>query len=715
MAKDTEKLIRQLSLISYLMAERRPVTALEIRRDVEGYSGMNEDAFARRFYADRSELESLRIQLTVERPADGAAEQENYSLRPENFHLPAIEFTDKELAALQTALTLLDGEFAYAEPLRLALQQITWGRPSPLRAPEPRSVALGITASAGGHELSARLAKVETAIFRNKTILFDYYTMERDEVGARRVDPYHLLFQGGQFYLLGYSHERKDIRVFRLTRIRGKVSYATKAEHDFRRPADFDPRSYANRADWQLGEERGVAEVQVCERIAWQVERHFGRYGEIRSPENGGETSFLTGYSNPRSLVSWVMGLGANGRLLGPPELTEEFERRLELLEERHGETPPSAPKRRGSPAPAANGASASRITASRSRSGRRGDSAGSDGESGGGRPDAAIRPERFARLVTLASILIKAGRAGERVAMGEICERLQLSEDELREDVNVLNVVNFGGGSYVLYAEIKEETGEIEVDPEPYSDNFDRPARLLPVEAKALVAAIDLIGEHIPEGSLTSARTKIVAALGEDPMVEQGLQVAATSGDDSDVARKVSKAIVARKMIELEYYKENEDQLSSRRVEPYALTNGQEGWYVASFDPERDGVRHFRLDRIKHVEVTSEKFEPRPEVDPAAEVDGWLRTGEVPASATARVWVSPERARWAREARRVVEEWSDGAVIVDLSFAGVDWLVREILKEAGDAAVLEPEDAREAVRAAVARLREANAAPSAA
>ena len=64
MAKDTEKLIRQLSLISYLMAERRPVTALDIKRDVEGYSGMNEDAFARRFYADlRSELESLRIPL----------------------------------------------------------------------------------------------------------------------------------------------------------------------------------------------------------------------------------------------------------------------------------------------------------------------------------------------------------------------------------------------------------------------------------------------------------------------------------------------------------------------------------------------------------------------------------------------------------------------------------------------------------------------------
>jgi hypothetical protein len=38
---------------------------------------------------------------------------------------------------------------------------------------------------------------------------------------------------------------------------------------------------------------------------------------------------------------------------------------------------------------------------------------------------------------------------------------------------------------------------------------------------------------------------------------------------------------------------------------------------------------------------------------------------------------------------------------------------VREILWVAGDAGVLEPEDAREAVRAAVAKLREANGAPA--
>ncbi|MFZ0090366.1 MAG: WYL domain-containing protein [Solirubrobacteraceae bacterium] len=696
MAKDTEKLIRQLSLISYLMAERRPVTAPEIRRDVEGYSVMNEDAFARRFYADRSELEALGIALAVEKPIDGLVEQENYSLPPENFHLPPIAFSDEELAALRTALQLLDGEFAYAEPLRLALQQISWGRPSPLSAPEQSTVALGITGSAGGHDVSHRLAKIETAIFRRKTIVFDYHTMERDEVGSRRIDPYQLLYQGAQFYVVGRSHERDAIRVFRLSRIRGKVGYATKAEHDFQRPGDFDPRAYANRIHWQFGEPVGVAEIRISSRIAWQIERHFGQYGEFRSvgDDDGhgdpGDRLFLTPYANSRQLIAWVLGLGENARISGPPELVDELRERIGLLVERHTGEPQVAKVLAAGPAPGESGYSFPETPRA-------------DDDGNGNRPDAAIRPERFARLVTLASILIEAGRARRLLDAHELCASLNISDQELREDVSVLNVVNFGAGTYVLYAEIHPD-GAIEVDPEPYGDSFARPARLLPVEAKALVAAIDFIGEHIPEGSLSSVRTKVVSALGEDP-VHEGLQFSTPGGDDGEIAAVVSRAIARRRLLSFEYYKANEDEFSTRRVEPYALINGREGWYVASFDPARDSVRHFRLDRIKSAGVADESFDPRPDVDPAADVDGWPRTGEVPASSRARVWISADRARWAREERHVVAELADGALIVELGFAGVDWLVRETLKEAGDAAVLEPAAARDAVRQAAAAI----------
>ena len=669
LAKDTEKLIRQLSLISYLMAERRPVTATEIRRDVEGYSDMTEDAFARRFYADRAELDALGIHLSVDKPADGFSEQENYSLAPEAFHLRAIEFTDDERAALQTALTLLDGEFAYAEPLRLALQQITWGRPSPLGGGLRQTIGLGITASAGGAELSARLAKIDTAIYRRKRIEFEYYTMQTGDTAVRKVDPYHLLFEGGQFYLVGYSHERNGVRVFRLSRIRGKVAYATKAEHDFQRPADFDPREYAGRTPWQLGDPVGTAEIHVSDDVAWYVERQFGAYGELH------DNVFHTAYSIPRLVISWALGLREHARVAGPPELVEDARERIDLIIERHrGEPPalrPVAP--REAPEADANG---------RGR--------GTEG---------TIRPERFARLVTLASVLIAAGRANRRLAVDEVCEQLKMSPQELREDISVLNVVNFGGGAYVIYAEVLP-SGEIEVDPEPYSDTFDRPARLLPIEAKALVAAIDLLNLAQPE--LGSARKKVVEALGHDP-VEEGLQIASPPVAD-DIAQTVERAVHQSRVIELEYWS-GEQRLSTRRVEPYALFNGVEAWYVAAYDLENERLQHFRLDRIKSARARDEQFERREDLNALGDVAGWPRTGTIEGSRVAKVWISPEQARWAREKREVVAELPDGAIVVELPFHGTDYLVKEILKEAGDAAVLEPADAREAVLATAERL----------
>src|SRR5882757_8708797 len=353
MAKDTEKLIRQLSLISFLMAERRPVTALEIKQEVEGYSDMNDEAFARRFYADRAELGELGIELKVEKGTEGYYEAENYSLPPENFYLPPIEFSDSELAALRMALHLLDGQFAYAEPFRLALQQLSWGKPSPLAAPEQRTVQLAVTAAAGGRELSQRLAKIETAIFRRKTIVFNYYTIGRDAQESRKVNPYHLLFRGGMFYLIGFSHERGDVRVFRLSRIRRKVAYVTKAEHDFHPAEYFDHREYATRTEWQLGETSGTAQVWISNRIDRLVLRHFGHAGTVTETDDpqgdsvaGGASGvmFETEYSDPRALVSWVLGLGEHARVIGPPELERETADRLARIIEMHRDQFETAP-----------------------------------------------------------------------------------------------------------------------------------------------------------------------------------------------------------------------------------------------------------------------------------------------------------------------------------------------------------------------------------
>jgi proteasome accessory factor C len=680
MAKDTEKLIRQLSLISFLMANRRPVSALEIKREVEGYSSMNEDAFARRFYADRAELESLGISLQVERPAEGFFEAELYALPPENYYLPAIEFSDSELAALRTALGLLDGEFAYAEPLRLALQQVSWGRPSPLTEEAEAPIDVKLSSAGGGRELSQRLAKIETAISRRKTIEFSYYSLQRDETSDRKVDPYHLVFRDGQFYLIGHSHERDEVRVFRLSRIRGKVSYATKAEHDFTAPEDFDRRDYASRADWQMGQIEGRASIFLRERIAWLVERDFGKYGEFRKVTKadgvkGRGSVFETDYASARQLISWVLSWRENAKLIEPSELATQADERLSLLRDRHRAEFDVA-KTISRPVAEGNG----RVRTSN------------------GRAESVIRPERFARLVTLAGLLIGAARGDGTLPTQQVLDELNISLDELREDLDVLNVVNFGGGTYVLYAEI--DGAEISVDADTYGDNFARPARLLPLEAKALVAAIDLFGDHLPQAGLQTARKKIVKALGHDPS-DEGLEIA-PGRDDSHVVRTVNDAILAHRVLELQYYKENEDDFVKRRVEPYQLVKGPEGWYLGCFDLGRSDTRHFRLDRMKEAVMTDEEFEPREGVEQVLAEQEWLAHGEVTTAGVARVWVAPERARWLREQRTVVEELSDGAVVVELPYGSSEWLAREVLKGVGDLVVLEPDEAREAVLRAV-------------
>src|SRR5262249_35515226 len=118
MSHDTDKLIRQLSLVAFLMAERRAVTARDIKGNVEGYQEMSDEAFARRFYSDRAELIGLGVPLHSQR--DEYTGEELYTMRSEAYFLPELELGDDELAALQPALFLLAGKFPSPHPLRLA-------------------------------------------------------------------------------------------------------------------------------------------------------------------------------------------------------------------------------------------------------------------------------------------------------------------------------------------------------------------------------------------------------------------------------------------------------------------------------------------------------------------------------------------------------------------------------------------------------------------
>jgi proteasome accessory factor C len=640
---DTDKLIRQLSLVAFLMAERRPLTARDVKGNVEGYSEMSDEAFARRFYSDRAELLALGVPLDSQR--DEFTGEELYTLRSERYFLGELLLTDEELAALQTAFFLLEGRFAYAEPLRLALQNLALGRPGFEQPPSSAADRVEIREVDYSPETPGRLAKLEGAISKQRTVKFGYHAISRNKQQERTVDPYALLLDAGRWYVIGRDHRRDDIRTFRVSRIRGEIRLATRRERDFRLPEDFDVEAHRGRAHWQIGEPAGEARIEVAGDTAWWVERVYGRAGRI---EDG---VFVTQYASLEPLVRWILRQDGRAVPVAPPQLRREVKGALELARERHEGDPPDLAKE-----------AKQKVLETLER------------------PGSPVAPERFGLLQALLAYLLD--RCGENtstdIPASELTERFRIPYEALEEHLSLLNLVNFGGGCYAVYAELRGD--HVHVDKELFGDTFRAPPRLTPLEARAIRLALEFVGPMIAADAhtpLDRVRKKLEETFGE-------FQLAQTPEPDVsraevDLVTTFSDAISKRQLVEIEHLKEGDRDSTTRTVEPYRLERRLPYWYVHTWDRDRDGERSFRLDRIRSAKKLRERFEPREGFDPK----------EFGGTRPVRIWFSPEVARW--EVERGATPLADGSAVRETT-AGEEWLVGEILSFRGEAVVLEPD-----------------------
>src|SRR5512133_786969 len=640
------------------MAERRLLTARDVKSNVEGYSEMSDEAFARRFYSDRAELLALGIPLQSQR--DEFTGEELYTLRSENYFLDKLELDDDELAALQTALYLLEGKFAYAEPLRLALQNLALGRPGFDEPASDTAVRVEVLDPDYSPEMPGRLGKLEGAISKQRTIKFPYYSISRNRQSERTVNPYGVLSDNGSWYVIGQDLDRKDIRTFRVSRIRGDIRFATRRERDFRIPTDFDIDEYRGRAPWQIGDIEGEARIELAGDTAWWVERAFGSAGQL---EDG---VFVTDYSSLPQLASWMLRQDGRAIPVEPDELRREVAQALRAVRERHEEAPPKL----AVPAPVPHV------------------------EASGERPAGPVVPERFAVLQALLAYLLAAcGEANDAVIPAhEIVERFHIPEGELEEHLQLLNLVNFGGGCYTVYAALEGDS--VHVDKELYGDTFRLAPRLTPLEARAIGLALEFVGPMIAADAhtpLDRVRKKLEETFGQFELTQPPQP--RTGDAEADLVATLTEGIRERRPAEIEYQKEAVQTWSDRIVQPYSLERELPNWRVHTWDRTRDAERSFRLDRMRSAKLTDETFEPRPAFEPRGLRDA--RTAKV-------LYAKGVAARWAAE--RGATLLKDGTALAEMPVGSPEWLIGEILSQRGGATLLEPEEMRDAI---AARARE--------
>lgn len=673
-SKDASKLIRRLSLLTFLLTHHgRTVHRDDIRQRVEGYALMTEPAFKRRFYEDRDELARLGIAIHAEPEPSGAGEL--YSLPPDNYYLPPIELSGDELAALGSCLAVLENRFAYSKPLRLALMSLAQGRPELLRSAGVPQMA--VLPERDARRAAKHLPKLQTAIAKRKAVVFCYYSIQRDEESPRHVDPYGLMMVGDEWYLIGYCHDRQALRTFRLSRIRSAITYAKRSPHNFSQPAGFSLAAYRDRPPWQLGEPTFEALIRVQPDMAWWVQAHYAHCGEL-TPADDESLLFRTSYAASRPLVAWALALGEQAEILQPPQLRQAAVASLDLLRQRLldppsvevAEVPPREPR--------------------------------ADTTHNG---DWQVEVDRFTRLTALSSYLLRRceDRADQvRLAIAEVCHDLALTPSELREDVRVLNLVNFGGDGALLFGEIKGKWLEVSCD--LAGPALAPAAQLSPLQADTLLLAIELVGGQMPSSAaatLRSAAAKLRRARRDEPPL---LASDALLNTRHDILAAVSESIRSRRLLAIDYWSEGTGESTSRLVEPYLLLRSRGEWYYVCYCRTSAGTRVFRIDTTKTVHLLPEHFTPRDDV----ELELYRQEG-IPAShrylaRSAIVWYSPTVARWIAE-RQSVRALPDGSCVARQPYRDESWLVHYLLRFGGQAIPLEPSPAVDALRATVTSL----------
>ncbi len=280
---------------------------------------------------------------------------------------------------------------------------------------------------------------------------------------------------------------------------------------------------------------------------------------------------------------------------------------------------------------------------------------------------------DRLRRLLVMLPWLMERGEA----SVAEMSDRFEVSESELVKDLELAAMCG-------LPPFVDEMVDVFIDDGTVYAGIqrlFTRPLRLTAPEGFALLAAAR-VAMQLPGadagGALARALAKLAAALGDDAVVVDTPQPAATAAI-ADAATKCER-------LRIRYWSPAADRRSEREITPRRVFVDGGAWYVIADDHLSGESRTFRIDRIEALDATGVIDAPR---DVEVPTDGaWFADADLP---TARLRV-PASETWVAERypTRSVSQTKDGWELV-VSIASERWLEQLLLRLGAAASVVEP------------------------
>lgn len=283
---------------------------------------------------------------------------------------------------------------------------------------------------------------------------------------------------------------------------------------------------------------------------------------------------------------------------------------------------------------------------------------------------------EQTARLLDLVPFLL----AHQGIPVGELAEHFQVTKEIILDDLNTLWMCGLPGYTPLELIDLEFDSGFVTIR---NADPLAEVRALVGSELVALVLGLDLLATG--SSDLSEEIGVRIENLSERIRNKIGSAISVMDSGHSEIRALIEKAIVQRASVSIEYFSPQKDEVKERTITPFDFFHDGAFEYVRAFCDSSEGVRTFRIDRIKEI---SKNFVLRSPAQSST-------THSEPLVSTVRI-TRGERST-AESLGLALDEIVVGGVL-SLSAYSVDWLTRTVLASRGDLVVDAPSQARKSI-----------------
>ncbi len=177
---------------------------------------------------------------------------------------------------------------------------------------------------------AAPWAEILSAATRRETLEMHYYSLSSDRCAWRRIDPYAITMPQGYLQLVGFCHQRREVRLFALDGVRGLRSTGEKFQLQ---PGFSLARWMQNSLGTLRGEPHDIV-VRFDASIArWARRRKWPFRHTLEADKQNKDALILRGtVSGLEEIRSELLSWGARVEVLEPPELRRQMRAQAQAM-----------------------------------------------------------------------------------------------------------------------------------------------------------------------------------------------------------------------------------------------------------------------------------------------------------------------------------------------------------------------------------------------